>query len=463
MHARIGHRIAVIALVSWLGTACSLCGVARAQGDVEDGDVEGRQVPREDLVMPELAAGTEPVDGPHETPMAGKPYQTDLLGREVDVEARDRSSTMAVALGGAFWISSIGGTTAVPMATFYYRGLEPDHRIRAEVSGLVNDVEYAQRIAQPLELVARLEMDHRRVFGDKEILDDVQLDDTKLVWGGDSLLLGPGFVLPLKPFNVDNDLRLQLLYRVGHLYFSRTGDTAPDLSVPADTIEHGPWLRLRLDTIQRNLLELPHNGVALGADTSLTFRQAWRSFAPGAGERDPFEQDTEPRYWKSSGYAIVAGGVPYLSERHRLELQLNGAWAPERSLDRYSAFRLGGGPLPKESSDLSRESYPGALFDQLIAQNYAMASVEYRVELLFFLYLHLRGTFFHGEIASLDEGGEATDAVHYRDRNGQVFTTAVTTGFPWDSSLYVEYDYDTGLVRGGTPGHSMLLLWSKDL
>jgi hypothetical protein len=369
---------------------------------------------------------------------------------------------MAAVLGGSFWTSSVGGKSLLPMASFYYRDLGRERRVRAQVSGLVNDIEYAERFGWPFELTARLEMDHRHVFGDAEILDDVQLDDTELVWGSDSLWLGPAFALPLKPFEVDNNLRLQLFYRIGHLYFSRTSDTADDLNVPADTLEHGPWLRLRLDTIQRNLLELPHNGVALGADASLTFRGEWRSFEPGAGERDPFEQDTDPRYWKTSGYLVVAGGVPYLSERHRLELQLNGAWAPANSLDRYSAFHLGGGPLPKESSDLSRESYPGALFNQFIAQDYAMGSLEYRVELMFFIYLHLRGTVFHGQLASLDDGGEATDAVHYRGRDGQVFTAAITSGFPWDSSIYLEYDYDTGLVRGGDPGSAFMVLWSKE-
>jgi hypothetical protein len=428
-----------------------------------DDGVPAPAAPKDDVVIPEPSENGEPIDGDHETPKAGEAFETHLLGQPVEVEPRDRSNTMAVVLGAALWDPSIGGTSAVPMASFYYRDIGIEDRIRAQVSGLVNEIEYAHRTARPIELIARLENDHRRVFGDSEILDDVKLEDTDLRWGGDSLWLGTGWQLPLKPFAIDNDLRLQLFYRVGHLYFGHTDDTAPDLAIPPSTIEHGPWLRLRIDTIQRNLLELPHNGVAIGADASLTFRDRWDQFRPEPGERDPFVQDVEPRHWKSSGYAVVTSPIPYLSERHRIEFQVNGAWAPAGTLDRYSAFRLGGGPLPKESADLSRESYPGALFDQFIAEHYATVSLEYRVELLFFVYLHLRGTVFHGTMASLSEGGEASDDVRWRGRNGQVLTTALTTGFPWDSSLYLEYDLDSGLLQDGDLGHAFMLLWSKSL
>ncbi|MBK7974854.1 MAG: hypothetical protein IPK07_16760 [Deltaproteobacteria bacterium] len=85
------------------------------------------------------------------------------------------------------------------------------------------------------------------------------------------------------------------------------------------------------------------------------------------------------------------------------------------------------------------------------------------MELLFFVYLHLRGTVFHGTMASLSEGGEASDDVRWRGRNGQVLTTALTTGFPWDSSLYLEYDLDSGLLQDGDLGHAFMLLWSKSL
>jgi len=433
-----------------------------AIGQPDDG-IPAPAAPKDDVVIPEPSKDEKPIDGQHETPKAGEPFETHLLGEKVEVEPRDRSHTMALVLGAALWDPSIGGTSAVPMASFYYRDISIDSRIRAQVSGLVNEVEYARRVARPIELIARMENDHRRVFGESEVLDDVQLDDTDLVWGGDSLWLGGGWQLPLKPFEIDNELRLQAFYRVGHLYFGRTSDTAKDLAIPPSALEHGPWLRLRIDTIQRNLLELPHNGVAVGADASLTFRDPWDEFRPEPGERDPFVQDVEPRYWKTSGYAVVASPIPYLSERHRLEFQVNGAWAPSGTLDRYSAFRLGGGPLPKESADLSRESYPGALFDQFIAESYTTVSLEYRVELLFFVYLHLRGTVFHGTMASLREGSESVDDVVWRGRNGQAFTTALTTGFPWDSSLYLEYDLDSGLLQDGDLGHAFMLLWSKSL
>ena len=37
----------------------------------------------------------------------------------------------------------------------------------------------------------------------------------------------------------------------------------------------------------------------------------------------------------------------------------------------------------------------------------------------------------------------------------------VTSGFVWESTLQVGYDYETGLARGGEGGHQLLALWSK--
>ena len=70
-----------------------------------------------------------------------------MLGEPVDVEPRDRSEVMAVTLGGTLYAPSIGDTSWAPLASFHYFGEAPRHRIRAQLSGLVNEVEIATRVS----------------------------------------------------------------------------------------------------------------------------------------------------------------------------------------------------------------------------------------------------------------------------------------------------------------------------
>jgi len=93
---------------------------------------------------------------------------------------------------------------------------------------------------------------------------------------------------------------------------------------------------------------------------------------------------------------IGAMGIPWLSGRHRFVGYLHGGVSPMGKLDRFSAFRAGGGPFPNETDDLYRLPYPGALFNDFPVSDYVVGTLEYRLELLFFMYLHLRGTFAWG-------------------------------------------------------------------
>jgi hypothetical protein len=45
---------------------------------------------------------------------------------------------------------------------------------------------------------------------------------------------------------------------------------------------------------------------------------------------------------------------------------------------------------------------------------------------------------------------------------GEVFSVGLTSGFFWDSQLYLEYARDTHILRNGISGDSILLLWSKN-
>ena len=204
-------------------------------------------------------------------------------------------------------------------------------------------------------------------------------------------------------------------------------------------------------------MELPQEGWAWGGDVELTRRDGWSDSTFGSLL---FRKDETRDYLKLSGYVIGAMGIPWLSEANRFIWYLHGGGSPLGRLDRFSTFRAGGGPFPNESDDLYRLPYPGALYNNFPVSDYVVSTIEYRRELLFFLYLHLRGTFAWGANRpdySTDQGLQlrlkATDA--------EAFSIGLTSGFISDSQLYLEYAYDSKLLRNGTPGSSIMLLWSK--
>ena len=59
--------------------------------------------------------------------------------------------------------------------------------------------------------------------------------------------------LPVAPFQMDNDLRVQVFYEGGYLYSDRTSDTSRLVSLPPNTYTHGLRLRFRYDGMRRNL------------------------------------------------------------------------------------------------------------------------------------------------------------------------------------------------------------------
>src|SRR4029450_11975758 len=75
---------------------------------------------------------------------------------------------------------------------------------------------------------------------------------------------GVGARIPIAPGHQDNHLEAALSYEAGYLSFDRGGDADPGLIVPRDTYEGRVHLRLRYDALERNFIELPHEGVAMG-------------------------------------------------------------------------------------------------------------------------------------------------------------------------------------------------------
>lgn len=389
----------------------------------------------------------------YRTPLAGEPFSTTVFGKNVAIAGRDRANTRALSLGGTLYAPSLGSTDALPIAALYWRKETEQYRSRLLFSVFANEWDGAIKSGSGLEFLGHLE-NYTNPFPQEEILNGQAIKATSAVWGYGSAWFGLGCRLPVVPFQSDNDLRLQLFYTGKYQYNDRTADTGATVRLPPDTWENGVRLRLRYDGIRRNIMELPHQGVAFGADFEWSHRLRWSDSNYG---NYSFTKARTQQYTKLSGYALAALPVPLLSEKNRLVASVYGGFSPANNLDRYSGFRIGGGPFPNESDDLWRTPYPGALFNQFTVADYVVGTMEYRRELLFFLYLHLRGS-----IAWINRDYQRThDFFKFDQDRGEALSLGVTSGLPWDSTLYLEFSRDFGILRNGNSGSGLMLLWSK--
>ncbi|MGD0585068.1 MAG: hypothetical protein ABSA86_04715 [Oryzomonas sp.] len=423
--SRIAAWHLLILLVSWGGSA-------RGEEPVSSGDERSSAMPR------------------YETPLAGEASSESVWGHHVDIPVRDRRNTLALTLGGTLFLPALGSSDALPMAALYWRRESPGSRTRLVFSAFDNELDHALKYDK-FELLAHLE-NMTIPFPSKEIVGGTEVKASSIVWGEAAAWVGAGYRLPVAPFQSDNDLRLQIFYEGGYLYSSRTVDTGPDVRLPPDTATNGVRVRVRYDGMRRNIMELLHKGVAGGLDVEWQSRAHWSDANYGGAD---YQKDETQEFAKLSGYLIAAAPVPGLSERDRMIFSVYGGTTVEEDLDRFSAFRIGG-PFPNESHDLARVPYPGAEFNQFPVSDYVVGTAEYRREILFFLYLHLRGT-----IAWANRDVLTSQPLRFRQSRGQVLSVGLTSGFPWDSMLYLEYSYDSGILRNGISGNSMLLLWSK--
>jgi hypothetical protein len=411
------------------------------------------QTPAATTQPSETAAPLPAAGSVYRTPLAGAPLHTSVLGREVDIPAESRDRVTALTLGGVLYAPKQGATSATPIGALFLKRVWAESRTRDEISIFVNDLEYDREYGH-WDLVTRLE-NYTVPGGQREVVNNKEIKSSDTQWGTVVASLGPGLRYRVAPFENDNDVRLQLLGKVGYFYATRTKDTGPNLVLPPDTMLYGVKLRGRYDGMRRNLLELPHTGMAAGFDLDYTRRDHWSDF--GTAPDAFFSKANTQDYFQSSGYLMGVAGIPGLSERNRVFFSLHGGVTPQKSADRYNAISIGGGPLPGESDDLCRPDYPGTMFNQVLVSKYGLAALEYRRELAFFLYLHLRETYIWADRAAVD----ANDRFLFKYTTGAASTIGLDTGFFWNSELYLGYSWDTGFVRNGKPGSGIILTWNK--
>lgn len=394
-----------------------------------------------------VSAGAD--EGTYRTPLAGEAKEVVFMGERVSLPGMDRSRMRSITLGATLLAPSQGDTSVFPVGAFYYRRYGEGFRTRDMVSVFVNELEYDLGRGTA-ELALQFE-NYTLPTEQSEVVDGVEAEGTSLYYGTLMASAGPGWRFPVHPFQVDNDLRLQLLGRAGYFFADSADESAPGIWVPTDTVLYGARLRGRYDGLRRNLLELPHQGIAAGCDVEYTYRDRWR-------DPDGFSvSGSRKGYWQGSAYLVGATGVPGWSERNKLVWCLYGGHTFEGRGDRFNAFRITGAPFPSEADDLARPRYSGTIYNSALTTSYATATLGYRRELTFFLYLTALGSYMNADRATV-EGG---DRVVFRSREGGAATVALDSAFFWDSSLYLAYAWDSGIVRNGRSGSGVTFMWNK--
>jgi hypothetical protein len=365
------------------------------------------------------------------------------------IPAVDRSHMTAITLGGSLLVPDQGSTPGVPVFALYLRQVWEDARTRDTISLFVNELEYDKSFG-PVELVSQFE-NYTLPFDQREVAHNHEIKETALTSGTLLASLGPGLRFLVSPREVDNDIRLQLVGRVGYFYAERAHHTGPGVVVPPSTLLYGARLRGRYDGMSRNLLELAHEGVAAGWDLDYLRRDKWRDLSPtatGSNHRD---------FLQLAGHLVGAAGIPGLSERNRVVFSLYGGKTLDNRGDRFNAFLINGGPFPSEADDLARPHYSGILFEDVRVTSYATASVGYRRELAFFLYGSVLGSYIWADRATV----QGLDQVVFREKSGAAATVSLDSAFPWNSELYLAYSWESGFIRGGKPGSGIAIIWNK--
>ncbi len=400
------------------------------------------------LTLPEL-----PPSGPgYRTPRAGEGFHTEVLGRDVIVHPRQRRSTAAWYFSVALYEPGPEKSEISPIGVLDFWAHPDDERLfRAQVSGFYNEILWTRQLprAAPFEAVVTFE-NFTVPLAQAELVDGKLIESEELVWGYVQPGFGMGYRRQVPPGMQENMAAIDLLIEPAFLYFNSGSKTASDFVIPRDTLVLRGHLQMRLDSLERNLLELPHQGTAAGADLVFGRRTHWQNWGTGgkelAGEGRSYET--------ASGYFLWAGGIPGIaSERHRMIGLVHAGWG--HNVDRFSAVRVGGGPNPmgEEYGTSADPVFPGAVPHEFFPDHFLFVTGEYRWEAIFFAYLGINAT-----VGRLDRLRSSEAGIVKRTDTLTAVGARLTSGFVFQTRLQVAYNYNFSVVREGrSGGHEIIL------
>ena len=397
----------------------------------------------------------EPSDPDYETPEAAEGFRTDVFGRDVAVQPRDRRSINAWDLGGMAWYPAAESEHELPFAALYlWRRPDEQQFFRGTVSILYNDLLYAHSLASdtPFEVVLGFEnettLTESALWADGERITHEELE-TGWVRGAvglgyrrqiESGLGRLEFADRMDPKAPDNMFAVRATIEPKYLYFIDGHDTSPFFVTPQDTFELQGRLALRLDAFERNLLDLLHQRLWSGRRRRAGLARELGGLGVRRTRRAQARLEAAPglRGGRQAGYRA-------LGERHRLIGSLHGGWGGD--LDRFSRPRLGGGPGGEEYLSLARPRIPGAALSEFTPAHYAVAVAEYRYELFFFTYLSARASTAWLERDRLRQG-----AVRREDDVMNSLGAQLTMGFLFETRLQIDYNYNFDVIRDRNRG-----------
>ncbi len=374
------------------------------------------------------------------TILAGEGFTRTVLGATVHVEPRDRT-TVTEAYAGLDWLPSgpDGREWNPEAAVLLWRCRDGGaRRLRAVLLGLYDDVRWNRPLGAPgFESVLTFE-NTTLPWARSEYAGGEKIESEAMTWGTLRAGAGIAFRQPLAPGHADNSFEGSLAYEPGFLYFSKDSSAAaPSFTAPSNSYEGRLHLRVRADALTRNLLELPHAGWSAGLDGWLAHRAGWEDWG---GDPTGFHAAADSRSWSAlSGFAVGAVPLPFANGKLRL---LGSLYAGAGSdLDRFSAFRLSGGSNMGDYETLARPVLPAAGLDEIASRGYAIANLELRAEVLFFLFLHVRGT-----LASVDRAvRDASGTIVQRTDHPNAITVGLTTGFFWSTEIELYWSRNAAL------------------
>lgn len=380
---------------------------------------------------------------PYRTPRSGEGVRASLFGSPLELPARDRRSVAAWEVGVDAALGAEDNEAAPFGSLYFWEHPDDDHLLRASLFGVYNQVTWATPGAHGTENMLTFDS-YTLPWANGELVDGEIVDGETIFWGYVRGGIGVGRRLRLGGGGQENMFASDLLFEPGLLYFGRDDKTDASYQVPDSTMElRARWV-MRYDRIERNLLELPHQGLAFGADAVYGYRLKSGPWGPAGGV-----QGGDHDYAQATAYAFLIGGVPGLSstnqEQNRIVASLHGGLGD--GVDRFSAQRVGGGPDLRgtEYETSARPWLPGAAYTEFFPENYAIGSLGYRRELTFFAHLDAGGT-----VAWLD-----------RDRQGSTtrssdtlaaLSVRLSTGFVGRTLLQLGYAHNFDVVRDGERG-----------
>ncbi len=391
------------------------------------------------LALVALASGLAALADDYKTPRAGEVAVGTIFGKEVRAPKRDRGRITYLNLGASWLPDGPDGLGFLPAggAYFWRAPEEGESRFRAILAGLSNEIRCDVAVSENKVVAALASFDSLTLpWARSEYVQGERQRSEELEWNQARLGVGLAAHGRIGPGAIDNVLDVALTIETGNLWFDEGDHTDPAFVRPTNTFEYRGHLRVRADALVRNIVELPHRGWSAGADGVWGRRGKWEPWGlPSEG------LETGGDSWLAgSAFAVVATGVPGLSERTTLVASAHAGTGSD--LDRFSAFRLGSGSTWGDFETLSRVILPAAGVDEIATARYATVDLELRYEPIFFLYLQLKGT-----LAWADVPVHGASGIETRPGSFPAVTAGFTTGLPWNLSMEFAASRNFGLEQ----------------